>query len=256
VNPLPEQGNTVNEEIINKYQETIENHLTVVKKDIAAACKAAGRDPSEVHIVAVSKFHSAAEVCAAQACGLTHFGENRVQELLPKQDAVAAADCDVSWHLIGTLQRNKVRQVIGKVALIHSVDSLRLLKEINKRAANEGIVQPILFQVNLSGVDNKHGLSVPELIDILSNQISEFPHVQVKGLMTMAEFDWDDDQLDRFFAEFKKTFDLAKTSLPESMREVFSIISAGMSQDFVQAIRHGATHVRIGTAIFGPRHYK
>ena len=142
------------------------------------------------------------------------------------------------------------------MALIHSVDSLRLLKEINKRAANEGIVQPILFQVNLSGVDNKHGLSVPELIDILSNQISEFPHVQVKGLMTMAEFDWDDDQLDRFFAEFKKTFDLAKTSLPESMREVFSIISAGMSQDFVQAIRHGATHVRIGTAIFGPRHYK
>ncbi|HHX36861.1 MAG TPA: YggS family pyridoxal phosphate-dependent enzyme [Clostridiaceae bacterium] len=245
----------MNEQTQNQYKDTIRKRLVLVEQEIERACREAGRKRDDVHIVAVSKFHSAAEVCAAYELGLNHFGENRVQEFLPKQRAVEATECHPAWHLIGTLQRNKVRQVVGKVALIHSVDSLRLLKEIEKRAGNAAIVQPVLLQVNLSEVDNKHGLTVSDCLELLHDVVPELSHVQVRGLMTMAEFGWDDEKLDHFFAAFKDVCERAKVALPEKLQADFNIISAGMSQDFVQAIRHGATHVRIGTAIFGEREY-
>lgn len=236
------------------YRGLAQARLAAVEDRIQAACDAAGRSRSEIHLIGVSKFHSAEEVAILMDLGLDQLGENRVQELLPKQDALAEAGRHPVWHLIGTLQTKKVRQVVGRVALIHSVDSTKLLDEIEKRAAQAGIVQPVLLQVNFSGAVQKHGFSEQEVLEVLRQAPSAHPHAQIRGLMTMAEPEWDEEELDRFFGSFSDFFESCKDVMMAGCDE-FDILSMGMSHDFGSAIRNGATHLRIGTAIFGPRHY-
>lgn len=228
--------------------------LQQVRGRIAAACAEAGRDPASVHLIAVSKYHPPEQIRTALDAGVCCLGENHVQELLAKQLVLTDWGYRPAWHLIGTLQRNKVRQVVGRVALIHSVDSLQLLAEIAKRAAVTGVIQPILIQINFSGADHKHGFS-KEAASALLAGAADWPQLQIRGLMTMAEADWDDTVLDRFFGDCHSYYKEQQALMADRGRTDFDVLSMGMSHDYVHAIRHGATHIRVGTAIFGPRVY-
>lgn len=228
--------------------------LRQVQARMAAVCAEAGRDPASVHLVAVSKYHPPEQIRAALDAGVCCLGENHVQELLAKQPVLADWGYRPDWHLIGTLQRNKVRQVVGRVALIHSVDSPQLLTEIQKRAAGAGVIQPVLLQVNFSGAANKHGFSKEAAASLLA-RLSDWPQVQFRGLMTMAEPDWDDETLDRFFSDCRRYYAEQQALIADRGQTDFDILSMGMSHDYPHAIRHGATHIRVGTAIFGPRSY-
>lgn len=218
--------------------EDIAKNLEEIRKRIDRA--AAGR---EVTLVAVTKLHSPEEIQAAIDCGVTEAGENKVQELLGKIDQVGP----VNWHLIGHLQTNKVRQIVGKAVLIHSVDSLHLAEEINRRAAAAGIVQNVLIQVNAAGEEQKSGAPAEEVPELLENMLA-LPNLRVQGLMQIAPFAEDPEDVRRYFRQVKRLYDDLKT--PD-----FRYLSMGMSHDFETAIEEGANMVRIGTAIFGARDY-
>lgn len=214
-----------------------------VLREVADAADVAGRDPAEVTIVAVSKTVGVAEVGQAVAAGVRDFGENRAQEFIAKQ----ALFPHEKWHFIGSLQTNKVKQVVGKAVLIHSIDSLRLLEAVDARAREAGVVQPVLLEVNVSGEASKHGMTFDEAEEAVQRAVG-LPGVLIRGLMTMAP--------------------LAR---PGSVRWVFSEcalwmgrlqslhchgvdlteLSMGMSNDFRVAVEEGATIVRVGGAIFG-----
>ncbi|MCE9577432.1 MAG: YggS family pyridoxal phosphate-dependent enzyme [Deltaproteobacteria bacterium] len=213
-----------------------------VRDKVVHTCMRIGRDPSEVTIVAVAKKHTAAAVREAIAAGVTDIGENYVQELLDKQPAVAT---QVRWHFIGRLQRNKVRQVVGRVALIHAVDSLALAQEIDKRAAAIGVVQPILLAVNIAGDDAKGGVT-PASAPMLLGAFAGLANLRCDGFMTMPPED--PVATATAFNGLRELRDrLRAPHLP------LPILSMGMTGDFEQAIAAGATHLRIGTAIFGER---
>lgn len=238
--------------------EEVKQRLVTVRQKIAAACAAAGRNVDAVKLIAVSKFHPVERVIPALENGVSALGENHVQELLPKQIELAEAGWQPEWHFIGTLQSNKVRQIIGKVDLIHSVDRPSLVKELNKRALQNEVVQPVLLQVNYSGVENKQGYPPEELRHLLLEEVADYPGIEVRGLMTMAELGWSSEQLERFYAEVQAYWQELKSAL--TTRDVergrrFDLLSMGMSNDYEIAIRHGSTHVRVGTAIFGAREY-
>ncbi len=212
--------------------------VAAVVARVHAACARGHRDPKDVTIIAVSKGHPATAVQKAFAAGLTHVGENYAQELVAKQ--VECEDVPVAWHFIGRLQRNKVKMIAGKVELVHAVDSLELAQEIGKRAGAQ--VQPILLAVNLGGEATKGGVAeaaVPELARVLA----DVPGIRLDGLMTMPPPVADPEANRPFFTQLRTLGD--RLSLP--------ILSMGMSDDFEVAIACGSTHVRIGTAIFGPR---
>ena len=210
---------------------------------IDAACAAAGRRPDEVTLVAVSKLHPVAAIDAAIAAGATDLGENYVQELVAKQAAVTVAP---RWHFIGHLQRNKARQVAGKVALVHAVDSVELGVELGKRIA-PGAAQPILIAVNVAGEASKHGVTVADAPALLA-ALAAVPGVRVDGLMTMPPPTDDPEDARPHFAALRALRDrLATPAAP------LPHLSMGMSHDFAVAIACGATLVRIGTAIFGER---
>ena len=212
-----------------------------VRDRVDAACARAGRDPSSVTVVAVSKRHPAEAVLAAAAAGITDVGENYVQELVAKRAAVAAP---VRWHFIGRLQRNKARQVAGAVALIHAVDSPELAAELARHAA---AVQPVLIAVNVAGEDSKGGVG-PDQAAALLEAIDRLPALRCDGLMTMPPPVDDPDDARPHFAALRALRDrLAGPDRP------LPVLSMGMSDDFEAAIAEGATHVRIGTAIFGER---
>ncbi len=195
-----------------------------------------------VTIVAVTKGHDATAVREAVAAGLDRVGENRVQEALAKQEQ--CADLGVEWHLIGPLQRNKARQVVGRFALIHSVDRVELAAELDRRAA---AVQPVLVQVNCSGEAQKHGVA-PDGLAALLDALRSFPRVAVRGLMTMAAETGDERVQRRAFGmlrELRETMGTAGHELPE--------LSMGMSGDFGAAVAEGATMIRLGTILFGAR---
>ena len=223
--------------------------LSDVRQQIGAAALAAGRRPDEITLIGVSKFFPAGAALAACRSGLLDLGENRVQEMLAKISDLSAAGLSPRWHLIGTLQKNKVRQIIGLTHLIHSADSWPLLQEIDRRSQERGLVSDVLLQVNVSGEASKHGFT-PEELAAAAMSARQLKGLQVRGLMTMAPLLDNPDDTRPVFSIARQLFvRLASDQDPD----VFNILSMGMSHDFSQAIACGATHVRIGTAIFGPR---
>lgn len=235
-----------------------EQRYQIIEDSIRQACEMAGRARSEVQLIAVSKFHPAEEIIPFLTAGVRCLGENKVQELLPKQAELSVAGFSPEWHFIGTLQRNKVRQIIGKTVLIHSVAKESLLNEIEKRAAQNELIQPVLLQINYSGVPNKQGFDPEDARRLLRELAPTLRHVEVRGVMTMAELDWSDDRLDEFYdAVGRDWIELQKLVKNEAAANLgrFDCLSMGMSNDYQMAIRHGATHIRIGTALFGERLY-
>ncbi len=239
-------------EDINELIEITRNRIATVEANISEACRKAGRDRSEVTLIGVSKVFPASHAIAAVKAGLKDLGENRVQELVPKFDELKEAGLDPSWHLIGTLQKNKVKYIIGKTVLIHSVDSIDLLKEIDKRSGANNIVTNVLLQANVSGEESKHGFAPADLPQALEDA-SALQNVKVRGLMTMAPIQQYEGQALSVFEDTKKIFDELRTQVADP--EAWSILSMGMSQDYEAAIMAGSTHIRIGTAIFGDRRY-
>ncbi len=227
----------------------IRGNLAVVEKNISTACEKAGRDRSEVTLIAVSKTKPLSDLMEAYEAGVRVFGENKVQELTEKIDKMPS---DVHWHMIGHLQRNKVKYIVGKVDLIHSVDNEELAQEINKRAEKAGVVQDILIEVNIADEDTKYGISADKAEEFYVN-VSELPYVNVRGLMCIAP-NVDNSELNRqYFVKMNKIFvDITNKMMHNSRVDVMSM---GMTGDYQVAIEEGATMVRVGTGIFGARSY-
>jgi PLP dependent protein len=227
----------------------LRDRLHYVRGEIAAAARLAGRQPEEITLIGVSKFQPAALALAAVDLGLQDLGENRVQEMTAKIDVLAAAGRRPRWHMIGTLQRNKVKMVVGRADLIHSVDSLELLLDIGRISQNLGLASNILLEVNAGGEITKHGFE-PDTVARAAEQAAGLAGVRLCGLMAMAPLFPDPDQTLPVFSMMQTIFDTVARQVDVSS---FRVLSMGMSHDFRQAISCGATHVRIGTAIFGPR---
>mgnify|MGYP002623260596 CR=1 FL=1 len=226
----------------------IRDNLARINNEINEAA-AASRFGQQVTLVAVSKTHPADTIMEAYNEGIRDFGENKVQELLDKYDQLPS---DIRWHLIGHLQRNKVKYIVDKVWLIHSVDSLRLAETIEQQAASHNITANILIQVNISHEESKFGIDRQELTDLL-NKISLMEHIQVMGLMTIAPFTEDPEECRYIFRELKNlSIDIDALKIDNINMK---ILSMGMSGDFKVAIDEGSTLVRIGTSIFGQRDY-
>ncbi|MBR2452552.1 MAG: YggS family pyridoxal phosphate-dependent enzyme [Clostridia bacterium] len=226
----------------------IEKNLLEVNKKIDEAAKGAGREVDEIKLIAVTKTYGADLINEAISFGVTDIGENRVQEIMEKYESVKP----VRWHLIGHLQKNKVKYIIDKVELIHSVDSLELAAEIDKKAKKIDKVQKILLEVNVSGEESKFGIEPKLCIDIC-RAISELENVKIMGLMTVAPFTDDEELLSSVFSGLKG---LAEKIRQENIKNVsMEELSMGMTNDFPLAIEKGATMVRVGTGIFGKRDY-
>jgi len=229
-------------------REEIENNIKQVRERIRQAAVTAGRDPKEISLVAVTKNFPAVDVQIALDCGVECVGENRVQEMTEKYLTLP----DAPWHIIGHLQTNKVKYIIGKCALIQSVDSVKLLDEIEARSLNAGVCTDVLIQVNTSGEETKSGIA-PESLDALLEHAETLKAVRVKGLMTIAPLYITDVSNTLHFSNTRKLFlDIAKRKYNNISME---ILSMGMSGDFEEAIACGSTMVRIGSLIFGKRQY-
>jgi len=232
---------------MGKIKENLEN----IEQKITLACKSSGRERSEVTLVAVSKNNPVEKIKEAYDCGVRVFGENRVQELMAKIDLLPD---DIEWHMIGNLQRNKVKYIVGRVSLIHSVDSLKLAAEISKEAVKRGCVQDILIEVNIAGEESKHGVS-PEKVADLVRDIIILPGLRLQGLMTMAPFVTDGEENRPYFVKLRQlSVDITKKNIDNTNiinKTDMKILSMGMSGDFVPAIEEGAGLVRIGTSVFG-----
>ena len=228
---------------------SIAENIARVREEIAAAAKEAGRDPGEITLVGASKMNDAAACREAIAAGIDALGENRVQEMTQKLGENAYDGAPL--HFIGHLQRNKVKQVVGHVSLIQSVGSLELLDEIEKVAANRGLVQDILLEVNVGGEEAKSGFA-PADTEAAAEAALSRSHVRVLGLMTIPPADADRDTNMRYFEEVRALYvDIDRKMFHNN----FKYLSMGMSGDFADAIRCGANMVRVGTAIFGARNY-
>ncbi|MFP4556367.1 MAG: YggS family pyridoxal phosphate-dependent enzyme [Bacteroidales bacterium] len=208
--------------------------------------------PDNVTLVAISKTHPPEVVLDAYNAGHHIFGENKVQELVAKQEALPS---DIEWHMVGHLQTNKVKYIAPFVSLIHSVDSLKLLKEINKQAKKHERVIRCLLQMHIAEEDTKFGLDQKDLAEIMdSEQFKSFENVQVVGLMGMATFTEDTEQVKREFRSLKKIFDDVKKKYFSSSSS-FTVLSMGMSGDYKLALKEGSNMVRVGSNIFGARNY-
>lgn len=225
----------------------ITENLKEVHDRIRLAAEAAGRDPSEITLIAVSKTKPVSDLMEAYEAGERVFGENKVQEIMDKYDEMPE---DVSWHMIGHLQRNKVKYLPGKVSLIHSVDSLRLAETIEQEASAKGIVMPVLLEVNVAEEDTKFGLSVPDVLPLIE-KIAAFPHLSVRGLMTIAPYVTDPEENRPVFRQLKiLSVDISAKNIDNIS---MNVLSMGMTGDYEVAIQEGATMVRVGTGIFGSR---
>ena len=229
---------------------SIAENVAAIRAKMDAAARISGRDPTEILLCAATKMNDADAVRQAIAAGVDLCGENRVQELVQKQKENAYEGAPV--HFIGHLQTNKVKQVVGKVDLIQSVDSLRLLKAIDAEAAKQGIVQDILLEVNVGEEESKSGFEVSEVLPILE-QISEFPHIFVRGLMAIPPISRNSGDNRKFF---QKILQLSVDIRAKKYDNVLvNCLSMGMSDDYEDAIACGSTMIRVGTAIFGKRNY-
>ncbi|MDX1418753.1 MAG: YggS family pyridoxal phosphate-dependent enzyme [Rubricoccaceae bacterium] len=229
----------------------IADRADAVRSRIAAACARAGRSPDAVTLVAVTKTFPLPVVEAAVAAGLRDFGENRVQELAAKAEALPGehAGGGVRWHLIGHLQRNKAKEALRHADAFHALDSLRLAETLERRAAQAGRVLPCLVQVNVSGEGTKEGVD-PEEAHALLGVVASFAHLRIDGLMTMAAPAATEAELETVVRpQFRQLRRLAETAPGGAL----PVVSMGMSGDYEVAVEEGATHVRLGSALFGPR---
>lgn len=228
----------------------IKENLDRVQENIRNACARAGRKDDEVTLIAVSKTKPVPMLEEAYALGVRDFGENKVQELVDKAGQLPK---DIRWHMIGHLQRNKVKYIIDKAYLIHSVDSLRLAEEISKEAVKHGVTANILIEVNVAGEESKFGVS-PEDTPGLIEEISRLPAIQVRGLMTIAPFvEKAEDNRIIFNALQKLYVDISRKNIDNVHMD---FLSMGMTGDYEVAVEEGATFVRVGTGIFGERSYR
>ncbi|MDO5362733.1 MAG: YggS family pyridoxal phosphate-dependent enzyme [Eubacteriales bacterium] len=225
------------------------DNLELVHKNIREACTSAGRSADEVTLIAVSKTKPVELLMEAYDAGERVFGENKVQEIMDKYDRMPS---DVKWHMIGHLQRNKVKYIIDKVAMIHSVDSLRLAQTIEQEAAKKDICIPILVEVNVAEEESKFGFHMNEVIPFLE-EVSGFSHLKIMGLMTIAPFVDDPEENRDIFRKLKKLSVDIETKNINNI--TMSVLSMGMTGDYQVAIEEGATMVRVGTGIFGARNY-
>ncbi len=227
--------------------DVIRYNLESVRSRIHTAAVKAGRDSENIRVIAVSKTVGAESIKAAYRCGITNFGENRVQELCGKTDIL---DIKCDWHLIGHLQTNKVKYIIDRVRMIHSLDSLELAREIDRRAEKAGKKMDVLVQVNVAGEDTKFGID-PSNVHSFVRDASNLGNIRVKGLMTIAPIAADPEDVRWVFAGLRKLLiDMRKENIDNVDMDYLSM---GMSNDFEVAIEEGADMVRIGTALFGKR---
>ncbi|MCR4617136.1 MAG: YggS family pyridoxal phosphate-dependent enzyme [Lachnospiraceae bacterium] len=225
-----------------------ENYKNVLEK-VNNAATGAGRDPKEVTLIAVSKTKPLEMLKEAYEAGARDFGENHVQELITK---IPEMPNDIRWHMIGHLQRNKVKYIVGKVYLIHSVDSLRLAEEISKESVKAGVVSNILIEVNASGEESKWGGSLNESRELVKAAAS-LPGICIKGLMTVAPYTENPEENRRYFSALKQL--LVDMNAENTDNISMGELSMGMTGDYEVAVSEGATYVRVGTGIFGERNY-
>lgn len=228
----------------------IKENLAAVEQNMKAACERAGRAREEVTLIAVSKTKPVSMLKEVYDTGIRTFGENKVQEMCQKMDELPE---DIRWHMIGHLQRNKVKYIVGRVALIHSVDTYRLAEEINIQAKKKNITVPILVEVNIAGEESKFGTSAEDAM-LLVEEIARLENVRIEGLMTIAPnvSDAEDNRL-----YFRKIKQLSVDITNKNIHNVsMKILSMGMTGDYMVAIEEGATMVRVGTGIFGERIYQ
>ena len=227
----------------------ITENLEQVRKNIEEACRAVNRDPGEVTLISVSKTKPVSMLQEAYDAGSRDFGENKVQEIMDKYPQLPS---DIRWHMIGHLQRNKVKYIVDKVALIHSVDSLRLAETIENEAAKHNVTVPILIEVNVAQEESKFGLKTEEVLSLVES-VAALPHINIKGLMTIAPYVEDPEENRGIFRQLKK---LSVDITAKNINNVnMSVLSMGMTGDYQVAVQEGATMVRVGTGIFGERDY-
>ena len=233
---------------------SIKENLQEVESNIQAACERAGRPRSAVTLIAVSKTKPVSDIRQAMDCGITVFGENKVQEIRDKTEEITEP---LHWHMIGHLQKNKVKYLIGHTALIHSVDSVSLAEQIEKEAAKRNQVMRILLEVNIAREESKWGFD-PDSVFRAAQEIADFSHVRVLGLMTSAPITENPETNRGFFRGLNSlAHELAAKKLLSATDPDFRtpVLSMGMTGDFEVAVEEGATMVRVGTAIFGKRNY-
>lgn len=225
----------------------IKENIVQIRENIEAACVRAGRNSKEVTLIAVSKTKPAAMMEEAFEMGIRDFGENKVQEILAKQPVLPD---DVRFHMIGHLQSNKIRQVLGKTVLIHSVDSIGLAEQIQAEAEKRDLYVDVLLEVNVANEDSKYGFSSKEVEDAI-RKIKNFTHIHIIGLMTIAPFVENPEENRKVFKELYQLYVDIKTKNIDNV--IMSALSMGMTGDYEIAIEEGATMIRVGTGIFGTR---
>lgn len=227
----------------------IKENVAEVEARIQAACKRAGRRREEVTLIAVSKTKPVRDIYEVMETGIKDFGENKVQEMCDKMEMIQQP---LNWHMIGHLQRNKVKYIVDKATLIHSVDSLRLAQQISQEAQKKSVESNILIEVNVAEEESKFGLSTAEVIQMVE-EISKLPSVHIKGLMTVAPFTDNPEENRPYFRNLKQlAVDIAEKNIDNV---TMSVLSMGMTGDYEVAIEEGASMVRVGTGIFGARIY-
>lgn len=227
----------------------IKENIIQVQQNIADACKRAERQAGDVTLISVTKTKPVWMLQEAYDAGERDFGENKVQEML---DKIPQLPTDIRWHMIGHLQRNKVKYIVGKVALIHSVDSLRLAEEISKESMKQGVVSDILIEVNVAEEESKFGTDCEAVFELVE-AVSKLPGICVKGLMTIAPFTDNQEENRVYFRKLKQlSVDIAEKNIDNIS---MNVLSMGMTGDYTVAVEEGATYVRVGTGIFGERDY-
>jgi PLP dependent protein len=233
---------------MDSQTETIRANLAKIQQQIAMAAERSGRSLEEITLVAISKTHPAEAIRVAYQLGVRHFGENRVQEWEAKHPQVA--DLDATWHLVGHLQSNKARRAAHLFRRVDSLDDLALAKRLHAAADAEGKCLPVLIEVNMGGEDSKTGVSEFDLPSLAAS-VAPFAHLELAGLMAIPPFFDDSERVRPYFRKLRELRD----ELSQRLSRALPILSMGMSQDFEIAIEEGATEIRIGTALFGPRPY-
>lgn len=228
---------------------TVKDRYEIVVENIKKACERSGRNPEDITLISVTKTHGAELINEAIDAGAKDIGENKAQELCNKYDDVKP----VRWHFIGHLQTNKVKTIVDKVVMIHSVDSDKLASEIDKRAKSSGVVMDILVEINIGMEDSKSGATEEEARDLIKKIRDEYQNLRLRGLMCVPPITDNPENSRRYFRKLKDIFESIK-ELSED--ESFDTLSMGMSGDYEVAIEEGATVVRVGTAIFGAREYR
>ncbi len=229
----------------------IKENIDIILKKVSVAAARSGRNPEDITVIAVSKTVDADRAREAAEGGLINLGENRVQELVSKYEQLS--DIDVKWHLIGHLQKNKVKYIIDKAVLIHSVENLELANEINKRALQHDMTANVLIELNIGEEESKFGINGENVYEFVKS-MEQFENIKVLGLMTVAPFSENPEDIRWVFKKMKEIFD--KISGMKLKNTEMKFLSMGMTNDFEIAIEEGANIVRIGTAIFGARKYK